>query len=276
MSEENVEIVRAVLGAWNAGEQERIMDLLDPEIVFDASRREVNPRTYVGMDGMRRMLADRDEVWDEFRTEPREFVDAGDRVVVIGDWVGKGKGSGVEVRQPTAHLFTVDGGRISRWELGHSNAEALKAAGLAEAMSEGNVEIWRAQLERQREALSAGASPEDTISEMAEIWDPEVQLDASDAAVLDIKGLYQGVDRVRQFWREWFSAWETIDFDYELVAGGERVVMLLDLKMRGRATGIEMPFGRFAWVSTFRDGLVVQVKLYMSQAEALEAVGLSR
>jgi len=52
--------------------------------------------------------------------------------------------------------------------------------------------------------------------------------------------------------------------------------MLLDLKMKGRTTGIEMPFGRFAWVSTFRDGLVVHVKLYMSQAEALEAVGLSR
>ena len=45
--------------------------------------------------------------------------------------------------------------------------------------------------------------------------------------------------------------------------------------MRGRSTGIDMPFGRFAWVSTFRDGLVVHLKLYMSQSEALEAAGLS-
>ena len=59
-------------------------------------------------------------------------------------------------------------------------------------MSQENLEIWRAQLERQREALSAGASPEDTISEMAKIWDPEVELDASGAAVLDIDGLYKG------------------------------------------------------------------------------------
>jgi hypothetical protein len=51
--------------------------------------------------------------------------------------------------------------------------------------------------------------------------------------------------------------------------------MLLDLKMRGRATHMELPFGKFAWVSTFKDGLVVHVKLYMSQAEALEAAGLS-
>jgi hypothetical protein len=52
------------------------------------------------MEGMRVMLADRDEVWKEFRLEPDEFVDGGDRVVVIGRWVGKGKGSGIEVQQP--------------------------------------------------------------------------------------------------------------------------------------------------------------------------------
>jgi hypothetical protein len=132
MSEENVEVVRTVLGAWNRDEQEAMLDFLDPEIVFDATRREVNPKTYLGMEGMRLMLADRDEVWREFRTEPREFVDAGDRVVVIGDWVGKGKGSGIEVRQPTAHLFTVDAGRIVRWELGHSHTGALEAAGLSD------------------------------------------------------------------------------------------------------------------------------------------------
>ena len=47
-------------------------------------------------------------------------------------------------------------------------------------MSDENVEIWRANLEGQLAALSAGASPEATISEMAEIWDPEIELDASD------------------------------------------------------------------------------------------------
>jgi hypothetical protein len=45
--------------------------------------------------------------------------------------------------------------------------------------------------------------------------------------------------------------------------------------MRGRASGIEVALGKQAWVTTFRDGLVVHQKLYMSQPEALEAVGLS-
>jgi hypothetical protein len=142
-------------------------------------------------------------------------------------------------------------------------------------MSEENVEIWRANLEGQLAALSAGSSPEATVSEMAEIWDPEIELDASEGPVLDLNGVYRGADQVRQFWQEWFSAWETVEYDYELVDAGERVVMLLDLRMRGRATGIEMPFGKFAWISTFKDGLVIHVKLYMSQEDALEAAGLS-
>ncbi len=141
-------------------------------------------------------------------------------------------------------------------------------------MSRENVEIWRANIEDQLAALSAGTSLEATISGMAEIWDPQIELDATEGAVVDLNQVYRGADAVRQFWQEWFSAWETVQFDYELVDAGERVVMLLDLRMRGRSTGIEIPFGKFAWVCTFRDGLAVQVKLYMSQSRALEAAGL--
>jgi hypothetical protein len=36
-----------------------------------------------------------------------------------------------------------------------------------------------------------------------------------------------------------------------------------------------LPGGKLAWVYTFRDSLVVHQKFYMSQSEALEAVGLS-
>lgn len=44
--------------------------------------------------------------------------------------------------------------------------------------------------------------------------------------------------------------------------------------MRGRSSGIEVPLGEHAWVTTFRDGLMIHSKLYMSQAEALQAAGV--
>ena len=109
----------------------------------------------------------------------------------------------------------------------------------------------------------------------AELLDPEIEWDASEAPMPDIGGIYRGIEGVRQFWREWLAAWETVQFEYELVDAGDRVVALIDQRMRGRSTGIEVPFGKYAAVYTFRDGLIVHYTFYMSQSEALEAVGLS-
>jgi hypothetical protein len=66
-----------------------------------------------------------------------------------------------------------------------------------------------------------------------------------------------------------------LQFEYELVDAGDRVVQLFDMQMRGRSTHIEMPLGNVAWVYTYRDGRVIHQKRYMSHSEALEAVGLS-
>jgi hypothetical protein len=141
-------------------------------------------------------------------------------------------------------------------------------------MSRENVERWRAQIE----VIRAGTSEIDReamLTKISELWDPEIEWDTSDANALDISGVYRGREGARQWHRNWFAAWETLQFEYELVDAGERVVWLLNLRMRGRSTGIEVPLGKHAWVATFKDGLIVHQKLYMSQSEALEAVGLS-
>ena len=90
----------------------------------------------------------------------------------------------------------------------------------------------------------------------------------------DIAGVYRGRDGVVGFWREWLGAWESLEFEYELVDAGDRVVMLVDQRMRGRSTGIEVSFGKYAQVATFRDGLMVHWQFYLSQSEALDAAGL--
>ena len=144
-------------------------------------------------------------------------------------------------------------------------------------MSQENVEVWRASIEDIGAEIDRGEFDQEvTISKLTEIWDPAIELDTSDGPVLDVSGVYRGIGAARQFWREWFAAWETLQLvDYELVDAGDCVVWLLDLRMRGRSTGIEMPLGKHAWVATFRDGLIVRQKLYMSQSEALKAVGLA-
>jgi ketosteroid isomerase-like protein len=133
VSQENVEIVRSAFAAWGGGDRERALDLADPEIVVDATRRVFNPATYVGVEGVRRMFADMDEVWQEFSPEQLEFIDAGDRVVVIGRSIGKGKSSGVKVERPLAAIWTVRDGRVIRVETSYVDRRAaLEAVGLAE------------------------------------------------------------------------------------------------------------------------------------------------
>src|SRR3954451_9191726 len=124
-------------------------------------------------------------------------------------------------------------------------------------MSQEIVEQLRANVESFLAGTSESAR-EDMLAGQAEGWDPEIELDASEAPVLDIAGVYRGRDAVQRFWHEWLAAWETVRFDYELVDAGERVVMLLDTRMRGRSTGIDVPFGKIAWVYTYRAGLVIR------------------
>jgi ketosteroid isomerase-like protein len=133
MSQEDVEIVRSALTAGNRGDREAGLRFVHPEIVIDATRRVFNPTTYVGMEGVRRWFAEMGEVWEQFRLEHAELLDADDRVVVIGRLVGKGKASGARVGQPIVGLWTVRDRRIVRGEIGYSDRrEALEAAGLRE------------------------------------------------------------------------------------------------------------------------------------------------
>jgi hypothetical protein len=140
-------------------------------------------------------------------------------------------------------------------------------------VSRENVELARTDLESFLAGTSESAR-EDMLSGQAERWYHEIELDASESPVLDLGGVYRGRGAVRRFWREWLAAWETIRFEYELVDAGNRVVMLFDMQMRGRSTGIDVPFGKVAWVFTYRSGLLIRLKLYMDQSEALKAVGL--
>ena len=144
-------------------------------------------------------------------------------------------------------------------------------------MSQENVELARAVLE---DFISGKGEfdAEGLLIKMPdeEVFDPDIEWDASEALPLDISGVYRGIDAVRGWWREWFAAWEVLHFEFRLVDAGDRVVALFDhQRMRGRSTGIEVPVPKYAAVMTMRDGLLVHWKLYVSQSDALEAAGLS-
>jgi SnoaL-like domain len=134
-------------------------------------------------------------------------------------------------------------------------------------VSEENVERLRAAFDDFFAGKSIGT----------DLLDPSVEWDASELVLVvpDFSGMYRGIEGVRRFWREWLAAWQTVQADYKLVDAGRSVVALIDQRMRGRSTVIEVPFGQYAQVYTFKDGLVVHWKAYLRQTDALKAVGLA-
>jgi SnoaL-like domain len=143
-------------------------------------------------------------------------------------------------------------------------------------MSQENVEIVRAAMED----FIAGKSEVDadgTLTRMAgeEYWHPDIELDVSEAVVAEMRGVFRGKEAVRRWWGEWLAAWETVEVEYELVDAGDRVVVLITQRMRGRSTGIEVSRGKYAQVGRYSDGLLVHWRFYGDQVKALQAVGLS-
>jgi ketosteroid isomerase-like protein len=69
--------------------------------------------------------------WEHWTVVPEEFVVEGDVVVVLTRYVGRAKGSGVEVDQPGAHVWWMRGGEAVRLAIYADRARAFEEAGLA-------------------------------------------------------------------------------------------------------------------------------------------------
>jgi ketosteroid isomerase-like protein len=131
MSQENVEVVRRLNAAFNSGDVDRSLEFFDPAAVWHTRADEPDAGDYRGREGIRGMASMWVETFEDFRVELDEYVDAGDEhVVTPGALAGRGRGSGVEVREPYAWVIRLRGGVVVEvWEYS-DRAEALEAVGL--------------------------------------------------------------------------------------------------------------------------------------------------
>ena len=70
--------------------------------------------------------------WDEFRFEPSELIESGDRLLSVGHMRFRGRSSGVPVNTEWVAMVTTLDGRVIREQILLDHAEALEAAGLSE------------------------------------------------------------------------------------------------------------------------------------------------
>ncbi len=131
MSQENVEIVRAAIDAYNRGDWDAALKDAPPDFEFDLSRA-VGPQHGVwGRDQMQRFWAEFAENWESSRIEPHEFIEGGEHVVVPWTLHALGR-DGIEVQARVTWTCTIRDGVIVRVCMYQERQEALEAAGLRE------------------------------------------------------------------------------------------------------------------------------------------------
>jgi ketosteroid isomerase-like protein len=131
MSQENVEIVRAGLDAYNRGDRDAMLKYLSPDFKLDMSRSMGPQRGIYGLDQMWQFWDDVAEAFESHQIEAEEFIEAGDLVIVPTTTYVRGR-DGIEAKARTAIVYTIRDGAIVRMCMYQELQEALEAAGLRE------------------------------------------------------------------------------------------------------------------------------------------------
>jgi ketosteroid isomerase-like protein len=134
MSQENVEIVRRAVELIRPFDENfrgsRVgTNLLDA--AFEVHDHDSPDQDVLrGHGGFLRWVDD----WDamEWTLEPEDFIDAGERVVVIARLTARGRASGVPLVRRDGMVWTVRNGKAVRLDYFNNPSEALEAAGLSE------------------------------------------------------------------------------------------------------------------------------------------------
>ena len=133
MSQENVELVKAVLDAWPRG-LDALAEYWTDDIEHRAIEGALDDRGPMhGKEAVRDYLQDWLDMFDPLTVEPLELIDAGgDDVVAVLRFGGRAKLSGVETEITFAIVYAVRDGKVARGREYATRKQALDAAGLSE------------------------------------------------------------------------------------------------------------------------------------------------
>jgi ketosteroid isomerase-like protein len=129
----NLDLVRSLYEAWERGEWGSV-EWAHPEIEF-AFADGPTPGSWTGVAAMVNAWRDFLSAWEDVRVEVEEYRELdGERVLVLVQYRGRGKASGLELGQmltKTAGVFHVRGGKITRIVLYWDRERAFTDLGLA-------------------------------------------------------------------------------------------------------------------------------------------------
>jgi ketosteroid isomerase-like protein len=136
MSEENVEIVRKALDAWNRRDIDDLIALSDPNGEYVNSPSAIEPGTRRGRDEMAAVVREQWDLLTDGRWEIDRIYDRGEEVIALGRISRRMPGSDARLEGESLVSYKIRSGKMVRIEVlafGRDEVHAaLEAAGLGE------------------------------------------------------------------------------------------------------------------------------------------------
>lgn len=112
---------------WGRGDFSR-EDIFDPEVEHRSQGFPEGPADARGLEQLRERMRHWFRAWEHpTLVEADEFTEAGERILVMIRWKGRGKESGMPMEGEGAHLWTFREGSAVRFDVYRDRAEALAA-----------------------------------------------------------------------------------------------------------------------------------------------------
>jgi ketosteroid isomerase-like protein len=135
MSQENVERFKRATAALNRGDIEEVLKDLHPAVEWHAFLEELlggEGMVYSGHAGVRDFFREFGETFDELYWEYPDVRDLGDRLLAIGTFRARGRGSGIEAEVPLGVVVTFEDDLVTVVWSTDDPSEALAVVGLPE------------------------------------------------------------------------------------------------------------------------------------------------
>jgi ketosteroid isomerase-like protein len=133
VSEQNVELHRRLIQAYNERDTDAFIALCDPQIEVHSVFAAPGGAVYHGHDGVRKWHRDLEEAWgDDFRVEPEAFFDLAEDTLAFSLLHGHGRQSGVEVEMQNAQVARLRDGLVVYMKVYIHREDALRDLGVSE------------------------------------------------------------------------------------------------------------------------------------------------
>jgi len=133
MSQENVEVAKRAIDAFNRRDVDGIVECVNPDVEwFPAMPVTFGGGAFRGREGIASYVGEVRDTWPEYRVVCEALRDLDDRVLVLSRVEALGVGSGASVGSQLGLIYDFRDGKISRVLSFLDHGAALRAAGLSE------------------------------------------------------------------------------------------------------------------------------------------------